>query len=150
MTWDGAVQALESILVAAGTATSSEAFTLQAGEPGVPPRKMIAWFFDGSGDNPLISETLTDHPFADSVTIKGYWPVSNRSASPSRTVETEARNLVRHIVAGLELDRSLNEQCAALVIDDCTAGWLSVDGAWWRVVTVPIVIGFTDEEPISR
>src|SRR3954467_11797347 len=117
MSWDGAITALESILTAAGTATTSAEFTLQAGEPAVPPKKMIAWWFDGSGDNPLINETLTDHPFGDIVTIRGYWPVSNRAAGPSRTIETEARNLTRNIVAGLEADRSLNEQCAAIVIN---------------------------------
>jgi hypothetical protein len=150
MSWDGAITALEAILVAAGTATSSAAFTLQAGEPGVPPKKMIAWWYDGAGDNPLISETFTDHPFGENVTIRGYWPVSNRATAPSRTLETEARNLARNIIAGLEGDRSLNEQCAAVVINDSTAGWLSIDGAFWRVITVPIVLGFTDVEPIAR
>lgn len=150
MSWDGAITALESILTAAGTATSTASFTLQAGEPGVPPKKMIAWWFDGSGENPLINETFTDHPFGDTVTIRGYWPVTNRSAGTSRTLETEARTLTRNIIAGIEADRSLNEQCAAVVINDATAGWLVVDGAWWRVVTVPIVLAFTDVEPIAR
>lgn len=150
MSWDGAITALEAILVAAGTATSSEKFTIQAGEPGVPPRKMIAWWYDGAGENPLINETLTDHPFGENVTIRGYWPVSNRATGPSRTIETEARNLARNIIAGLEADRSLNEQCAAVVINDSTAGWLSIDGAFWRVITVPIVLGFTDVESIAR
>jgi hypothetical protein len=54
------------------------------------------------------------------------------------------------VLRGIEADRSLNEQCAAVVINDSTAGWLSIDGAFWRVITVPIVLGFTDVEPIAR
>ena len=67
MTWATAITTLEAILDAAGTATNADAdFTVMAGEPATPARKTIAWWFDGSGDNPLIGETLTapTHRFA--------------------------------------------------------------------------------------
>lgn len=146
MTWAGSISTLEGILTTAG----GTAYTIQSGEPAVPPRQMIAWWYDGTGDYGLIAETLTDHPFGELVTIRAYWPVSNRSAGPSRTLESSVQALARGIVAGLEADRSLGENCAALIVNDASTGWLSVDNAWWRTLTIPIVIGFTDVEPISR
>lgn len=146
MSWDGAVTVLEALLTTAGQGS----YSIQAGEQAVPPRQMLVWWWDGDGENPLIPETLTDHPYGDNVMIRAYWPVSNRSATPSRTLETEVRRLNRTIKAALYADRTLGDNCEVAVIADATAGWLSVDGAWWRVLTIPIVIGFTDVETNAR
>lgn len=146
MTWDLAIAALEAHMA---TATSTYQYTQMAGEPGTPPKKSVAWFYGGASDNPLINETLTDHPFGDLVSVRFYIPVATRSAAPSRAVEMELRDVTRRLIAALELDRDLGGNCAALVINDADAGWLTVDNGWWRVCTVPLVLGFTDVEPIS-
>lgn len=150
MSWSGAITVLEALLTAAGTASATTPFSIQAGEPGVPPRKMIAWWWDGDGENPLLPETLTDHPYGDNVTIRAYWPVATRSAGPAETLETEIRALNRAIKAALELDRTLGDNCEVATIGDASSGWLSADNGWWRTLTIPLVLGFTDLEPIAR
>lgn len=150
MSWDGAITTLEAIMTAAGTATSATTFTVWAGEPAIPPRKMYAWWYEGPDVNDLIPETLTDHPFGEALTLRAYWPVSNRNKEPSRVIETECRTLARETVARIEADRSLGENVTHVTIGDAAAGWLSADGGWWRTLTIPLVFGFTDSEPIAR
>lgn len=154
MSWTGAITALETHMTSAGTAAAGTANTSQwttwAGEPAVPPRKLVTWWYDGAGDNPLIAETLTDHPFAERVVIRWYIPVSNRSKEPSRTVETELRTAARQFIANVEGDRTLGDNCEVAVIEDGSAGWLAIDDGWWRTWTQPLLLSFTDTEPIAR
>lgn len=147
MTWDGAITTLEAHMV---TATSTYQYTQFAGEPGLPAKKTICWFIAGVGDNPHIAETLTDHPFGDFVNVRVYIPVSNRSGTPSRSVEMELRDVTRRLISALEGDRTLGDNCEAITINDADAGWLTVDNGWWRISTVPLILGFTDTESISR
>lgn len=147
MTWSAAIAALEAHLV---TATSPYEYAQFAGEPGTPPRKTACWFYAGTGENELIGETLTDHPYGDNINCRFYIPVSSRAGVPARSVEMELRDVTRRLIAALEGDRDLGGNCDALVINDADAGWLTVDNGWWRISTVPLVLGFTDLEPISR
>lgn len=132
------------------TATSTYQYTQAAGEPSVPPKRTVAWFLAGTGDNPLIAETLTDHPFGDFVNVRFYIPVNNRSATPSRSVEMELRDVVRRFIAQIEGDRDLGGNCESVTVGDADAGWLTVDNGWWRIATVTLTLGFTDLEPISE
>jgi hypothetical protein len=146
VTWASAISTIETHLA---TATSGYQFTIQGGEPGLPPKKTACWFYAGSADNPLIAETLTDHPFAELVSCRFYWPVSQRSAGPSRVLELEVRAVTRALITALEGDRSLGGNVETLTIADAEAGWLNTDNSAWRLVTVPLTLGFTDTEPIS-
>lgn len=132
------------------TATANYQYQVFGGEPGVPSRKTVCWFITGSGENELIPETLTDHPFGDDVSVRFYIPVATRAGVPSRAVEMELRDVTRSLIALLEGDRSLGDNVEALIIHDAEAGWLTVDNGWWRIATVPLSLGFTDTEPISR
>lgn len=143
MSWDSAVTRLEAIMTAAGTAVGG-GYTIQAGEPGAPPKKTGAWWYDGLGQNPLIPETLTDAPWGDLVTVRWYWPVSTRAAGPSRTVEMEMRSVANAFYDGLQGDRDLNGNVESLTVGDFNAGWLSIDNGWWRTLTCPLTLGFTD------
>jgi hypothetical protein len=145
MTWTGAVTAIEAHMVTA----SSEAHQ-RAGEPGVPVKHTAAWYYVGSADNELIGETLTDHPFGDNIEVRFYWPVADRAAVPSRSLEMTVRQTARAFIAAIEADRSLGENCEVATPGDAEAGWLDLGGAAWRIVTIPVSIGFTDLEPIAR
>jgi hypothetical protein len=147
MSWEAAITALEAHMV---TATSTYQYTQLAGEPGTPPKKTVCWYITGVGDNPHIPETLDDHPFGDFVSIRFYIPVATRAGTTSRKVEMELRDVTRRLIAALELDRSLGGNVVSLTINDADAGWLTVDNGWWRVSTVPLILGFTDEEPIAE
>jgi hypothetical protein len=149
MTFVAATATLEAhLLTASGTAAVG--FTIQGGDPGLPARKTACWYVAGSGDNPLIDETLTDHPFGDFVNVAFYWPVANRSSTPMRNLELEVRAVTRAFIRAVEGDRDLGGNCETVTIGDADAGWLVADGGSWRVVTIPLILGFTDEEPISR
>lgn len=146
MSWLAAIEALEAHMAAAAPDHAQ-----RAGEPDAPPKKTVAWFYEGTGDNEFIGETLTDHPFGERVAVRFYWPVATRDAIPARTLELEIRNITRTFIARIEADRSLGEQVVvATPGTDIEAGWLSIGAQWWRIVTVPLALGFTDEEPISR
>ena len=145
MTWAGAITAIEAHMTTAGTAHGQ-----RGGEPGVPSGKVSAWYYTGSGINELIPETLTDHPFSEGVSVRFYWPVATRDSIPARTLELEVRQVTRAFIAALEGDRSLGDNVEVLTISDAEAGWLEADGAAWRIVTVPLALGFTDSEPIAR
>lgn len=145
MTWSGAITALEAHMLAAAPAHSQ-----RAGDPGLPPRKTAAWYYVGTGENPLIPETLTDHSYAESVEVRFYWPVATRDVNPSRTLENDVRNITRTLIARLQADRDLGGNCSDLTIGDANAGWLESDGGVWRVSTIPLSLGFTDLEPIAR
>jgi hypothetical protein len=145
MSWDAAITALEAHMAAA-----APGYSQRAGEPDAPPQKTAAWFYEGTGDNEFIGETLTDHPFGERVAVRFYWPVATRDAIPARTLELEIRNITRTFIARIEADRSLGEQVVVVTPSEVEAGWLSIGQQWWRIVTVPLVLGFTDEEPISR
>jgi hypothetical protein len=132
------------------TATSGLQFLITVGEPGLPAHKTACWYYAGAGDNPLIPETLTDHPYAEFVSIRFYWPVATRSKEPARALEEEVRAVTRAFIAAVEADRTLNGHCEVATITDADAGWLNTDNAIWRTVTIPLVIGFTDDEPIAR
>ena len=131
-------------------AAAAPGFAQRAGEPDAPPQKTAAWYYDGTGDFDLIPETLTDHPFTERVSVRFYWPVSTRDSIPARTMELEIRTVTRAFVGLIEGDRSLGEQVVVATPAEVEAGWLSIGAQWWRIVTVPLVLGFTDEEPISR
>lgn len=148
MSFDAAVTVLEAHMTAAGTAVGQ--FAIIGGEPGIPARDTIAWWYDGTGENPLIPETLTDHPYGDAITVRAFWPVSNRTAGPARRIELECRALARTLIARLEADRTLGDNLEVLTIGDADAGWLNIDNGWARIVTIPLVFGFTDDEPIAR
>lgn len=145
MTWTAAITALEAHMLAAAPSHSQ-----MGGEPGIPARKTAAWFYTGSGDNDRIGETLTDHPYGEGVTVRFYWPIATRAAAPARTLEMDARDVTRTMIARLEADRSLGESIEVLTISDATAGWLEADGAACRIVDIPLIFGFTDDEPVSR
>jgi hypothetical protein len=146
MSWDAAITALEAHMAAA-----APGYSQRGGEPDAPATKTVAWYYEGTGDNEFIGETLTDHPFGERVAVRFYWPVATRDAIPSRTLELEIRSITRAFIARIEADRSLGEQVTvATPDDDIEAGWLSIGAQWWRIVTVPLTLGFTDEEPISR
>lgn len=145
MSWTAAITALEAHMAAA-----APSHTQMGGEAGIPARKVAAWFFTGTGDNELIAETLTDHPFGDGVTVRFYWPISTRAAAPARTLEMDARDVTRTLIARLEADRDLGGNVESLTINDATAGWLEADGAACRIVDVPLILGFTDTETVSR
>lgn len=147
MTWTGAITAIEAHLT---TATAGYQFTIQGGEPGLPSKKVACWYYAGSADNPLIAETLTDNPFAELVTCRFYWPVSQRSGNPARALELEVRAVTRALITALEGDRSLGENVEVMTIGEAEAGWLNADAGAWRLVTVPLTLGFTDTEPIAR
>lgn len=147
MTWDGAITTLETHM---GTATATYQYQVFGGEPGVPARKTVCWYFTGSGSNELIAETLTDHPFGDDLAVRFYIPVATRAGVPSRAVEMELRDVVRRLIAALEGDRDLGGNVEVMTINDAEAGWLTVDNGWWRIATVPLSLGFTDTEPITR
>lgn len=144
MTWDGAISAIEAHIAAAAPAYAS-----RAGET-IPASISVAWWYEGSGDNPLIAETLTDHSFAENVSVRIYWPVATRDPGPSRALENEARTITRALIGRLEGDRSLGENVTDTTIGDATAGWLDLGGASFRVVTIPLSLGFTEAEPIAR
>lgn len=151
MTWDGAITALEAHMTAAGTAVAPSAapYLVAGGEPGVPPRKMLAWWYDGLGDNPLIPETLTDAPFGDRLTLRAYIPVANRAGVPSRAVEMELRDLANELFTRLEGDRDLGGNCVPIETPEFETGWLTIDNGWWRTLSCSLVINFTDEVPIA-
>jgi hypothetical protein len=154
MTWDSAITTLEAHMTAAGTATaaalSSDPYLVQGGEPGVPPRKLLAWWYDGLGANPYIAETLTDAPFGDRVMVRAYIPVATRAGSASHKVEMELRDLVNELFTRLEGDRTLGDNCLAIETPEFDTGWLSIDNAWWRTASTSLVLGFTDEVTIAR
>ena len=145
MSWTAAITALEAHML-----TAAPNHTQMGGEPGIPQRKTAAWFYTGSGDNDRIAETLTDHPFGEGVTVRFYWPVATRAAAPARTLEMDAREVTRALFAALEADRDLGGNVESLTINDATAGWLEADGAACRIVDVPLILGFTDTETVSR
>lgn len=145
MTWDGAITTLEAHMVAAGTG-----YAQRAGEPGVPATKTAAWYYTGSGENPLIGETLTDHSYAESIEVRFYWPVASRDAIPARELEDEVRATTRAFIGLLEGDRSLGENVTDTTIGEAVAGWLDLGGGAHRVVTIPLSLGFTEAEPIAR
>lgn len=147
MSYDSAVTVLESHLDAVATTYK---YTTQGGEPGTPPRKLIAWWFDGDGENDLIGETLTDHPFGDRIRVRVYIPVATRAVNPSRAVEMELRAVIRAIKTRLWADRDLGGNVESLVIDDSDTGWLSLDNGWFRVASFGLGLGVTDTEPNSR
>ena len=147
MSWDGAITALEAHMT---TATSTYQYQVFGGEPGVPARKTVCWFFTGTGDNELIAETLTDHPFGDDVSVRFYIPVATRAGVPARAVEMELRDVTRRFIAAVEGDRDLGGNVESLTIQDAEAGWLTVDNGWWRIATVPLSLGFTDIETITE
>lgn len=144
MTWDGAITALEAHMAASGTAS------VRGGEPNVPAQVTYAWYYTGAGDNPLIGETLTDHPYDDQVECRFYWPVATRDAVPSRDLENLVRNTARTFIARLEADRDLGGNVTDLTIGDAVAGWLDLAGNPFRIVTLPLSFGQTDSEPIAR
>lgn len=144
MTWSGAITAIEAHML-----TAAPGHGQRAGEPGLPPRKTAAWYYTGSADNALIAETLTDHPYSEGVSVRFYWPVATRDEIPSRTLEEDVRAVTRAFIAALEGDRSLGGNVETLVISDAEAGWLEAEGSAWRIVTVPLALGFTDSEPIA-
>lgn len=145
MSFAGAITVIEAIMLAAAPEHSQ-----QGGEPGIPARKTAAWFYVGTGENGLIGETLTDHPYEERLTIRLYWPAGTRAGTPSRTLELDVQARTRALVAALEGDRSLGENVSAVAISDAEAGWLEADGAAVRIVSLPIALGFTDLETISR
>lgn len=147
MSWDNAITTLETHMNTAVTGYQYEVF---GGEPGVPGRRTVCWFLTGTGDNDLIPETLTDHPFGDDISVRFYIPVATRAQVPSRAVEMELRDVTRRLIAALEGDRDLGGNVEALTIHDAEAGWLTVDNGWWRISTVPLSLGFTDTEAITR
>ena len=148
MSFASAITVLETHLGTA-SAAATVGFTIQGGDPGLPQRKTACWSFAGAGDNPLIAETLTDHPFSEFVNVAFYWPVGTRAGAPARDLEFEVRAVTRAMIGALEGDRKLGGNCEALTINDADAGWLIAGESAWRVVTIPLVLGFTDEEPIS-
>ena len=145
MSWSGAITVLKTHMAASGTA-----FAQRGGEPGVPATKTAAWYYTGSGDNPLIAETLTDHAYAENVDVRFYWPVATRDAIPSEELEHEVQDTTRDFIALLEADRSLGENVTDTAIGEATAGWLDLAGGAFRIVTIPLSLGFTDTEPIAR
>jgi hypothetical protein len=149
MSFSGAITTLEAILTAAGTATGKQ-FVVVGGEPDRPPTRYIAWWYEGDGPNPLIPETLTDHTFAENVTIRAYWPVGTRASTPDRTLELEVQSLNRAISSRLQGDRDLGANVNRMTIGDGITGWLGQPGdAWWRTLTIPTHLGFVDEETIT-
>jgi hypothetical protein len=147
VTWTGAISTIEAHLA---TATSGYQFTVHAGEPGLPAKKTACWFYGGSTDNPEIAETLTDHPFGELVTVRFFWPVGTRAGTPNRTLELEARAVTRALIGAFEGDRKLGGNVEALTIGDAEAGWLNTDNQAWRLVTIPLTLGFTDVESIGE
>ena len=145
MSWSGAITVLKTHMAAAGTAS-----VVRGGEPGVPASRTAAWYYVGASDNPLIAETLTDHPYAESIEVRYYWPVATRDAVPSETLENEVRDTTRSFIGLLEGDRSLGENVEVLTIADPVAGWLDLAGNPFRIVTIPLALGFTDAEAIAR
>lgn len=131
-------------------AAAAPGYAQRAGEPDAPAQRTAAWYYDGTSDFDLIAETLTDHPFAERVSVRFYWPVATRDAIPSRTLELDIRTVTRAFITRIEGDRSLGEQVVVATPSEVEAGWLSIGAQWWRIVTVPLTLGFTDEEPISR
>ena len=144
MTWSGAITVLESHMAAAGTA-----FSQQGGE-SLPARKTAAWYYTGTTDCALIPPTLTDHPYDETLEVRFYWPVSTRAAIPARTLENEVESVTRTFLARIFADIDLGANVEHVEVGDATAGWLDIDGSAWRIVTIPLTLGFTDVEPIAR
>lgn len=146
--FSSAISSLETILTTAAATVSQ--FTVIGGEPDGPPHRTLAWWYEGSGPNPLIPDTATDAPYAENVTIRAYWSVGTRVNNPNRTLELEVESLARAITSRLELDHDLGGNLSSLVIGDASAGWTqNTLGAWWRLLTIPLSLGFTDLEAVS-
>lgn len=153
MTFAAALAVLDTHLVTAGaTLSAANAITdVLAGEPGTPPGRCARYWYEGDGAPARMGgqRTLGDQMTGERVTVRLYWPVSTRDRTVAPRLEADVQAAARAIKHALIGDSTLGGNCTDMEVGDADAGWLLLDSATWRTLSIPLVLDFVDLDPIG-
>lgn len=82
--------------------------------------------------------------------MRVYWPVATRDKKPAAALEAQVRALKVAIKTELNGDLELGGACESVDVGDADAGWLQLDNATWRTLTVPLTLDMTDTDTLAR
>lgn len=151
MTFSAAMSTLNTHLVTVGATLSPKITDIGQGEPGVPPGRCARYWYEGDGPPARMgaTRTLRDQMVGEKVTIRCYWPVAGRDKAVASALEVDVQAAARAIKNALIGDSTLGAACVDLEVGDADTGWLLLDGASYRTLTIPLVLDFVDIDTIG-
>lgn len=151
MTFSGALTTIATHLGTAGNAQTPKITDIGVGEPGVPPGRCVRYWYEGDGAPARLgaTRTLGDQMVGERLTIRAFWPVGTRDKTVSAALEADVQLFARAIKHLLIEDSQLAGNCVDLEVGNADAGWLSLDGGTWRVLSIPLVLDFVDVDHIG-
>lgn len=151
MTFAGALTTIGTHCTTAGNALSPKLTDIGCGEPEVPVGRCIRYWYNGDGPPARLGaqRTLGDQMVGERLSIRAYWPVAERDKRVLAALDADVQAFVRAIKHALIGDSQLGGNCTDLEAGDAEAGWLLLEGATWRIVTIPLVLDFVDVDPIG-
>jgi hypothetical protein len=149
MSWTGAVAAIKTHLTTQGAALTNPIGIVRETEPLSIPARMIAFWYSGDRQSATGGNTLTKTNIEEQFTIRAYWPVADNSETLAAARDAEVHALLRLISAALWGDVELGGQAIGLSVEPAEVGWLDVDGANVRTLTVPVWVDLAEVDTIS-
>lgn len=149
MSWTGAVAQIKTHLTTAGASLTNPIGIVRETEPLSIPGRMISFWWSGDRQSETGGNTLAKTNIEEQFTLRAYWPVADNAETLAAARDAEAHALLRAITALLWGDIDLGGSAIGVSLSPAEVGWLDVDGANVRTLTVTLWVDLAEVDTIS-
>ena len=147
-TWDDVLGRVRIHLERAGRSLKRPVTDVRFGEPAGVNAPMIAYWYAGDSEG-LVGNSLNLASYNEHLTIRWYWPVSDRTPILADTIEREVRKANRATTKEFWGDFDLDGSCAGIRwVSASETGWADMSG-WVRTLTLTLGIEMPDLDDIA-